>query len=212
MFRTLKTLTSASVMASDGLIGRVSSFLFDDRSWNVLYLTLELKSWRERREVVVSINQVEQVDWGKKIVRLSLSKSQVRSIPDIDSARPVNRQQEIALREYFGWPARWGQVAGEFCFPGVPAGREYPVQGKDDPHLRSTEAVDGYEVWGASGRIGRLWNFVVKDQSWHIDFLEAKAGDWKSSSPFVISTQWVDLVSWAKHRVRVSQAEAAGLA
>jgi len=206
MFRTFKALANASVMASDGLVGRVSTFLFDDQSWNVLYLAIELKAWLERREVVVSISQVEHVDWEKKVVRVRLSKTQVRNSPGIDSARPVNRQQEIALRNYFGWPARWGQVAGEFSLPSFAAGREYPVQGSDNPHLRSTEALEGYDVWDRAGNIGRLWNFVVDDPSWHISFLEVKAGDWLHSRFVLVSTAQVELVSWAKYRVKVKTA------
>jgi hypothetical protein len=38
---------------------------------------------------------VEQPDWVKKTFHVHLTKEQVRNSPDVDTEKPVSRQQEI---------------------------------------------------------------------------------------------------------------------
>ena len=117
MFHTLHELTDARVVATDGKIGRVCNVFFDDQSWKVRYFVVDLRGWRARRYVVLPVSLVEAPDWEKKILRARASKEQVRQCPDLDSVRPVARQQEIALRKYYHWPRQWEQVVGEFSIP-----------------------------------------------------------------------------------------------
>ena len=83
----------------------------------------------------------------------------------------------------------------------------YPVHTKEDPHLRSTEDVTGYEVWAKDGEIGRLENFIVDEASWHIGYLDVKTGDWLHSRSMMVPTDWVTSVSWADHRVNLDHAQ-----
>jgi hypothetical protein len=52
--------------------------------------------------VVLAIAAVEQPDWVKKTFHVHLTKEHVRHSPDVDAEKPVSRQQEIAMQEYFG--------------------------------------------------------------------------------------------------------------
>jgi hypothetical protein len=49
----------------------------------------------------------------------------VRNCPDVDAEKPVSRQQEIAMRDYFGPLACW--VDSEFGISTMPTGMKYPV-------------------------------------------------------------------------------------
>ena len=108
MLKTLESMNEALVIASDGEIGRVQNFLFDDQSWTIRYLVVDVRGWLTRHSVVISVSAVEEVGWTKKSIHVRVSKEQVRHSPDIDTKKPVSRQQEIAMREHFGWPAYWG--------------------------------------------------------------------------------------------------------
>ena len=158
MFFILDDLIDAEVIATDGEIGRVRNFFFDDQTWTIRYLVVEVGNWLSRRDVLISITAIDQPDWQKKIFRVRLTKEQVRHSPDVDSQKPVSRQQEIAMREHFGWPAAWehmGEIlTAEFPPASLPIGRGIPtcaIPG-EDPHLRSPSDVDGYEVWSHSQR------------------------------------------------------------
>jgi hypothetical protein len=139
-------LTGSSVTATDGEIGSIRNFLFDDESWTIRYLVVDVGRWLSRRAVVLAITTVEQPDWVKRTFPVHVTKEQVRNSPDVDTERPVSRQQEVAMQEYFGWPIFWadnelGPVSS------IPTGRKYPVHTKGDSHLRSVWDLAGYGVW-----------------------------------------------------------------
>ena len=45
MLHDLKELIGSSVIAIDGEMGKVRNFLFDDLSWTVLYLVVDVGIW-----------------------------------------------------------------------------------------------------------------------------------------------------------------------
>ena len=204
MFRSLGDLIGASMIATDGEIGRICNFLFDDRSWNIRYLVVDVGHWLARREVLLSVSVIDQPDWKTKTLRARLTKEQLRNGPDVDSKKPVSRQQEIAMREYFGWPAYWDTVVDKVFPPNlIPAGREFPVHTTEDNHLRSAEDVIGYEVWASDGVVGCLESFVVDDAVWHIGYLDVKTGEGLQSRSVLVPTSWVKSISWADHQVNL---------
>jgi len=204
MFRSLGDLMGASMIATDGEIGRICNFLFDDESWKIRYCVVDVGHWLARREVLISMSAIDQPDWKTKTLRARLTKEQLRNGPDVDSKKPVSRQQEIAMREYFGWPAYWDTVVDKVFPPNlIPAGREFPVHTEEDNHLRSWEDVIGYEVWASDGVVGYLESFVVNEAVWHIGYLDVKTGDWLQSRSVLVPTSWVKSISWADHHVNL---------
>ena len=209
MFRSLGDLTGASLIATDGEIGRICNFLFDDHSWQIRYSVVDVGQWLTRREVVISVSAIDQPDWKTKRLGTRLTKEQLRHGPDVDSHMPVSRQQEIAMREYFGWPAYWDTIVDKVFPPSlIPAGREFPVHTGEDNHLRSVEDVIGYEVWASDGLVGCLESFIVDEAVWHIGYLDVKTGDWLQGRSVLVSTSWVKSISWADHRVNLQHARA----
>lgn len=93
------------MIATDGEIGSVCNFFFDDQSWTIRYVVVDVRSWLRRRDVLIAVTALEQPDWTQKTFRVQLRKEQVRHSPDVDSKKPVSRQQEIAMNDYYGWPA-----------------------------------------------------------------------------------------------------------
>jgi hypothetical protein len=174
MLHDLKTLTGSSVIATDGEMGSVSNFLFDDQSWTIRYLVVDVGSWLVRRSVVLAITAVEQPDGVKRTFHIRLTKEQVRHSPDVDTEKPVSRQQEVAMQEYFGWPIYWADSElGPMS--SIPTGRKYPVNAKGDSHLRSSWDLAGYEVWATESEIGRVEGLIMDDASWHLGYLDVKA-------------------------------------
>ena len=201
MLHDLATLTGSDVIATDGGIGKVGDFLFDDQSWTIRYLAVDVTSWLTRRDVVLAMTAVEQPNWMKKTVRVHLTKEQIRNSPDVDTEKPVSRHQEIAMMEYFGPLSRWAER--EIGGPEMATGVEYPVHTKGDSHLRSVWHLADYAVWAADGEIGRLKGFIVDEASWHLGYLTVKAGDWLHRHSVLISTRSVESISWADHRVNL---------
>jgi uncharacterized protein YrrD len=202
MLHTLKELVGFTVLATDGEIGTVRDFLFDDVSWMISYVVVDVGNWFNRQYVVLAISAVEQPDRTKKIFHVRLTKEQVRDSPDTDTEKPVSRQQEIAMEEYFGKLAVWVQNVLAQEDP-IPTGRKYPVHTQEDPHLRSAWHLIGYKVWATDGEIGRLEGLIKDEASWHIGYLDVEAGEWFPDHSMLIPTSWIKSVSWDDCRVNL---------
>lgn len=199
MLHSLNLMTGASVAATDGVVGSASNFFFDDRTWTIRYLVVDTGNWLARHNVLVAVAAAGQPDWAKRVFPVRLTKDQVRSSPDVDTQKPVSRQQEIAMSRYFGWPTYWSVR--------VPAGRyttemEYPdTDTGDDPHLRSVWDVAGYEIWATDGDMGRLEDYVLDEKGWHLDYLVVETGGWLNNRNVLVPTRWVESISWANRRI-----------
>jgi hypothetical protein len=63
MLYELKALIGSPVIATDGETGSIRTFLFDDQSWKVSYLVIDVGGWLKRRDVVLPITALEQPNW-----------------------------------------------------------------------------------------------------------------------------------------------------
>lgn len=198
MIRNLQDLNGARVIATDGTIGKVADFLFDDRSWTIRYLVVDVRTWMVRHDVVIPVEAITHLDWGNCRFQVELTRDQVRGSPDLDSRKPVTRQQEMAVRKHYGWPNYWRDVG--FSSPGR-GKHDFPAASGDDPHLRSTEEIAGYGVWEVNQEVGHIESFIMSDSTWQIGYLGVKTGSWLHHHSMLIPTPWVESISWSDCRV-----------
>ncbi|HEY7165997.1 MAG TPA: PRC-barrel domain-containing protein, partial [Candidatus Binatia bacterium] len=106
--RSAEELEGWAIVATDGEIGNVYEFYFDDESWTIRYLVADVGSWLTGRRVLISPAAVSSIAASEKQIHVKLNKEQVRNSPDVDTDKPFDRQQEIAYLTYYGWPSYWG--------------------------------------------------------------------------------------------------------
>ncbi|HEV2325691.1 MAG TPA: PRC-barrel domain-containing protein [Terracidiphilus sp.] len=203
----MNTLLESPIAAADGETGRVRDFLFDDQSWQVRYVVVDLGNWLRRRDVVVPVSALDHPDWKGKRCRTCLTVAALRNCPDVDTRKPVSRQQELAMREYFGPIASWADA--RFALTTIPAFVQYSPEEGEDSHLRSSCRLMGHLVWATDGNLGRLRGFLMDEGSWHVSELEVGATDWQDLRIKLVPTKWVDRVSWAECRVYLHHASVA---
>ena len=202
MFTGLTTLVKIPLVTTDGEEHQVCSPLFDDRSWTICFMVVDTGSWFSRRQVVIPTSAIDEPDWTKKVIAANLTHQELVRCADANSVKPVSQQQQLALKKYFGWPdsePRWYVPAAL-----VPTQREFPVQANDDPHLRNTLDLLGYEVWSTDRRVGILSDFIMEPNSWHIKYLSVKVGDWVYHEERFVPTLTVQSISWGMHRVTLT--------
>ena len=107
MLTKTTNLKGFEIRATDGELGTVNEFYFDDDTWAIRYLTVETGGWLGGREVLISPISVAYTDWQTKRLNVALTKKQVENSPNIDTHRPVSRQQEAAYLGYYGYPYYW---------------------------------------------------------------------------------------------------------
>ena len=153
MLRSLKELERYKVSASDGDIGSVENFLFDDERWAVRYLVVDSGGFFDRASVLISPISFGHVDWSARSFHVALTMDKVRNSPTIDADRPVSRQHERDYYGYYGYPYYWGYggLWGMGFYPGSLASGVWDDPAAEhandgDVHLRSADEVrDGHK-------------------------------------------------------------------
>ncbi len=215
MQHNVKSLTGFSIGATDGEIGKVEEIYFDDTSWTVRYLVVKTGGWLSGRNVLISPAALLEPDWENKIFPVNLTQEQVKNSPDIDTDKPVSRQQEIDLYSYYAWPYSGTTGVGFYggidmmgmAEPAVPLDPNILQQDSQepdgDPHLRSTSEVKGYRIHATDGEIGDVEDFIIDDESWTIRYFIVDTGNWLPGKKVLLSPRWIQTVSWEDSAVNV---------
>jgi PRC-barrel domain len=228
MLRNLNDLAGSAIHATDGTIGDVTDFYFDDKAWVIRYLVVDTGSWLSSRKVLISPIAIGSCDWAEKVLPVSITKEQVMKSPDIDTAKPVSRQHEIQQLGYYGYPFYWGGIGlwggGLYpatmtpSYPGHVA-TPYGVQSEseqafvraeaarhlnDDPHLRSCDAVMNYHIQATDGDIGHVEGLLVDEKTWAIRYIVVNTSNWWTGHQVLIAPQWIESVSWHDSKVSLN--------
>ncbi len=227
MLRSLKDIDNSAIDATDGTIGHVKDFYFDDASWTIRYLIVETGSWLSSRRVLISPISVSDPPWADKTLPVGITTEQVKNSPDIDTHMPVSRQHEVEYFAYYGYPFYWegGALWGEgaypnLLFPGyatfatstarqIKAEREFEKAQQarhrnDDPHLRSCAAVAGSDIHAIDGDIGHVEGYLVDEETWAIRYLIVNTSNWWLGHKVLVAPRWIQAVSWEQARVTVN--------
>ena len=215
MLKSIKQLYGNKLGASDGEIGHVKDFYFDDRNWAVRYMVADTGSWLPGRQVLISPHAFPEGFRGK-ILRVNLTRKQIENSPSIESHKPVSRQYEEEYYRYYGWPyywrgdALWGMSGFPILelppkpLPGEPASASGPQSERTDAHLLSTQAVNGYHLQASDGTIGHVCDFMMDARIWAIGQLVIQTGHGLSGKEVQIPAGKVDRISWDESKVFVN--------
>ena len=221
MLRNAKDLEGYELRARDGIIGHVDDFFFDDRQWIIRYFVVNTGSWLESREVLISPVSVTAPAWSERLLPVNLTREQVEKSPSVDTQQPVSREHEVALMQYYNWPAYWGAAGfpdagfGMPFVPVVPPGYEAAMAARkaehatppsmvhEDHHMRSVRAVTGHSIEATDGTIGHVDDFLIDDQSWQIRYLVVDTRNWWPGKKVLLAPNWINEVGWSEALVRV---------
>ena len=214
MKRLLSKLKGFTIDGTDGELGKVTDFYFDDESWTIRYLIVETGSWLSSRKVLLAPQAVFETDWEKERFRVHLSSEKIKNSPPIDTDKPVSRQHEMDLYAYYPWGGYyWGAVGigGIGMTPAMTtnqaAGEEAEVNNHaadHDPHLRSTDKVKGYDIKATDGDIGDVEDFIIDDSTWELAYLVVDTGNWFPGKKVVLSPDWIKDIQWETSEVAVA--------
>jgi sporulation protein YlmC with PRC-barrel domain len=203
MLRTLENILGYKIIAIDGEIGRVHDFFLDDDLWKLRYLVIETGNWLERRRVLISPAALVAIDGDRRTVKVDLSRELLRASPDVDTERPVSRQQEVIMNEHYGWAAYWSPdellVLASTTAEPLTSG---PKEG--DPHLRSFREVRSYRLQHGSEIIAKVQDFVIDDSDWSVTLLVVTHGGLLDSRLFALPTSSIAAVSWSEATLKLT--------
>ena len=216
MLRIVKELYGAKLGASDGEIGQVKDFYFDDQNWAVRYVVADTGSWLAGRKVLISPHAFGSLHQAGKLLLVNLTRKQIENSPSIESHKPVSRQYEEEYYRYYGWPyywrgdALWGMSGFPILaekpapFPGEPAAESGAKREDADAGLWSAQAVIGYQIQTGDEIVGHVIDFAVDDKSWAIGHLAVNTGSRLSGNKVRVSPGQIDRISWDESKVFIN--------
>ena len=96
--RSAARVKGYAIHATDGSIGHVSDFIFDDETWAIRYFVVDARDWWPGGEsVLIGVHWIDAIDWSEQCVRVKVTRAQVRSSPVHHASSPVHRDDEVRL-------------------------------------------------------------------------------------------------------------------
>src|SRR5947209_1690291 len=111
-------LIGKTIDALDGEIGSVHDLYFDEQTWSLRYLVVDTGRWLPGRKVLVALESIVKPWHHQPEIAVELTTEQIRSSPDIDTARPVSRVAEELLHRHYQWTPYWDSTI--VPIPGIP--------------------------------------------------------------------------------------------
>jgi len=212
MLQSIKQLYGNKFGAFDGELGHVKDFYFDDRNWAIRYVVADTGNWLAGRQVLISPYAFDGLHQTEKVLRVKLTRKEIENSPAIETHKPVSRQYEEEYHRYYGWPyywqgdALWGMSDVpllELSADPLPSGPPIATE-PADAHLRSTQAVNGYQVRSGEEIIGHICDFMMDDENWAIAQLVIKTGHRLTGKDIQVPVRQVDRISYEDSTVFVN--------
>ncbi len=214
MFKFASGFQGYALEASDGEIGTVADFLFDDRTWAARWLVVDTGKWLTSRKVLLHPAAIGDADNERRELSVKLTRAQVQASPELSEHEPVSMQLERHLYDYYGWrpmaiESAFGAnpIASKYSAPPLfvfsPPAENVADPDDCDPHLRSIDSITGYHVEGHDGAIGKVEDLLIDDASWSFPYLVVDTGNWWSGKHVLISRHAVREISWADRQIRI---------
>jgi sporulation protein YlmC with PRC-barrel domain len=192
----LKTYSDAG-----GIVGHVDEFYFDDRSWSVRYLVLDVGHWLKDRKVLISPVALRGIDLREARIRTNATAEQIERSPDASTDLPVARALELQIHRHYGWGVTWPE-----SFMGAHDDPTVIDREKHDPHLRSTRVLTGTTIVSPTGDVvGTISDFLIDTKSWRIELVAAECDKFHAVLLDPASIQEIDVT---RRVVRVDQTNA----
>ena len=191
MLRSLKQLYGHKLGATDGEIGHIKDFYFDDQHWAIRYLVADTGEWLPGRKVLISPHSLASPATSGNIMRVGLTRKKIENSPSIESQKPLSRKFEEEYHKYYRRPLYWKSNAVQMIGP----------QPEQEVHVRSTRAVNGYLVRLGDETIGHVSDFMMDAEDWTIGQLVVKTGHRLSGKDTLIPTKQVERISYDESTV-----------
>jgi uncharacterized protein YrrD len=217
MLRLASRLRTDRIAASDGLLGVVNDVLFDDQTWALRWLVVDTGDALPGRKVLLPPSALGHLDEESNILKVRLTKGEIKASPDIDTDAPVSRRMESELYAFYGWNPYWNTYAfmGDYGFGdplSAPLAHSRPPGDEDalvagttegDVHLRSLHEMTGYHIVARDGSVGHVRDALINNDDWTVRFLVVETGHWWAGHRVLISPRQVIGVHWSDRAIDV---------
>lgn len=209
MLESAKELIRYRVKAVDGKLGKAHDLYFEDGSWAIRYLLLNVGRWLLGERVLVPPERLGQPDTKSHSLPVLMTKREVEQCAAAETAQPVSHQmQHKVSARYGGTHAQGGgpmaSLHGVMSSEAVALAESEESPPQQGPGLRSIQEVLGYQIEALDGPLGVAEDFLIDDDEWVIRYILVNTKTWKPGRQVLIPPSWVQAIVWSESRIHVS--------
>jgi sporulation protein YlmC with PRC-barrel domain len=200
----LEDLKTYALQAQGDEIGKINEVYFDDEHWLVRYFVVHTGGWLLGRDVLIAPRLITRLSEKSRLISTDLTREQVEESPLVDTEKPVSRHYEAEYYRYYGWKPYWGKriLPGGSALPHTMPHLE-SIKAPEHPHLRASNEVQGYRIHTSDGELGKVYDFILNDGDWKIQYLVLETSEWLLGKKVLVATAWVVSVDWAEKEITV---------
>ncbi len=216
MLRSIKEMQGISIDAKDGEIGKIYDLYFEDALWVIRYFVADTGNWLPGRKVLLPPTVIGSPNGFHENIPVDLTIEQIKNSPDTDFAKPISRQYEAQLHDYFQWAPYWLHESPGAVIPQNIASPDNDevirkqVQKvnrikENSPNLRSARNIIGYYAHAKNGEVGHVEDFYVDDETWQITYMLLDLRNWlPGGKKILVARYWIEKMDWVLSTVHLS--------
>lgn len=219
MLATTHELRGFKVFSEDEEIGEVEDYYFDRKYWVNRYLVVDTGNWLVERDILISPEAVEEIDYGEQLIKLNISAEEIENSPPVEKEDKLMRTHERDLADYFNWTNYWR--AAEPTNTGISGlvpnnlirkitieenikDREKEnkkIPAEEETNLRSVNELINFKIHASDGFIGHVDKFIIDDNNWLIRYLLVDTKDLLPGKKVVLAPEWINNIDWVGEEV-----------
>jgi hypothetical protein len=177
MLRSANDLWGFSLGATDGEIGQIEEFLFDEH-WIVHRIVVNIGGWFNPNKITLSTASINRVDWTTRSVETPLTRQEVKSSPQIVSRRSGDSTENV--RSARANVSNDEDSANRTC---------------------STKALKGFAIAARDGDIGHVDDFIIDDERWMISYAVFDTRNWLPGKKVIVPPGRIKKVDWRTGKI-----------
>lgn len=203
-----KTLKGYKLKCTDGEIGEVKDFIFDEQYWTIRYIVANTGTWLTDRQVLISPYSLVSIDKEEKQIVTTLTVKQIENSPPLYVNVPITRQYEATYNSHYGLPTYWNGPymwgANPAIFANSTAYKEALGEKNLEAGLRSSADIERYKISAPDTDFGHVVDFIIDEDFWAIRYLIIDTISWWPSPHVLIAPSWIDRIGEGDAKIYVS--------
>jgi hypothetical protein len=213
MFRSLNDLIGYSVRTENGDAGKVNNFYFDDLNWFVRYMIIDTGGLFDANRLFISPVVIEHIDRENQTILLKLTTERIAASPNMSDRQGLTRGDEVAIHEFFNWPAYWEEAGVPAVEAGLSGwsvtemmtdveGKHREATGGQERTLRNFTEMAGYRIISRDeGEVARLDDILVNDEDWRIMYMIGKVSGLLPGKNVLLSPAWISQTRYEQEEI-----------
>jgi hypothetical protein len=204
MVRKAGDFYNKPVYAVNDETGKLSEFIFDERSWTIRYMVVALEKGFKLKDVLVSPVAFES--FNDRNLKIQLTKDEILKCSDKTTAEPADTQQKKSSERFRTTAQSFGSYNERFetvLFPPKPSISNLEDEKKGNPYLRSSGEISRCKILTEDSVWWRVEDLLFDDRIWNFRFILVRPVVGSDQETRALIVFGVDHIEWETETIYV---------